>query len=86
MKVTRIDVEGCEGRYAQISRRQGSDTIQVRILTPDWPEGLVHRVRARGGEDEVRAAARDLHMTLEGHAGTRGDVQDYYDVLARFTD
>jgi len=46
----------------------------------------MHRVHARGGEDELHAAARNLHMTLEGRAGTHGDVQDYYDILARFTD
>lgn len=86
MRITRIDVEGREGRYAQVSRRQGDEAIEVLILTPQEPDGQVHRVRAHGGEDALRAAARDLHMALEGHAGTHGDVQAYYDVLARFTD
>ena len=86
MRITRIEVEGREGRYAQVSRRQGDDAIEVLILTPQEPDGKVHRVRARGGEDELRAAARNLHMVLEGHAGTHGDVRAYYDVLARFAD
>ena len=86
MRILRIDIEGRDGRYAQVSRRQGSAEIEVLILTPYQPDGKVHRVRARGGEDELRAAARSLHMTLEGHAGTHGDVQAYYDVLVRFAD
>ena len=86
MTKRREDHRGREGRYAQVARRRGSETIEVMVLTPYQPNGKVHRVRARGGEDELRAAARNLHMVLEGHAGTHGDVQAYYDVLVRFAD
>jgi len=86
MRITRIDIEGREGRYATVARRHGSKTIEVTVLTPQEPNGKAHRVRASGNEGELQAAARNLHMVLEGHAGTHGDVQAYYDVLVRFAD
>lgn len=89
MKVTRIDLEGRNGRYATISRKRGSQDIDVTILTPERPEGLPMQVAARGdetGEKVRRAFAGYLHRMLEGYDGTNSDVEGYYREVERFAD
>ena len=46
MRITRIDIEGREGRFATIARRQGSRWIEITILTPYQPQGKGHLVAA----------------------------------------
>ena len=86
MKITRIDIEGNNGRYATITRRTGSDRIEVTILTPGEPNGRMDSIPARSADPDFWSAARRLQIELDGHRGTNGDIQDYHDVLIRFAD
>jgi hypothetical protein len=89
MRVTRIDIEGRQGRYATICRRRGSPDIEVTVLTPERPEGAAMQVAARSdeaGEKVRRAFAGYLHRMLEGHDGTNSDIEDYYREIERFAD
>jgi len=89
MRITRIEIEGRQGRYATISRRHGSPDIEVTVLTPERPEGMPMQVAARGdetGEKVSRAFAGYLHRMLEGHEGTNSDIEGYYREVERFAD
>ena len=89
MRITRIEIEGRQGRYATITRRRGRSDIEVTVLTPRCPQGTLLTVTARGDEagEKVRRAFADyLHRMLEGREGTRGDVEDYCRELERFAD
>ena len=78
MRVTRIEIEGRQGRYATITRRRGCLDMEVTVLTPECPEGVPMQVAARGdetGEKVRRAFAGYLHRMLEGHdpVGPQGE-------------
>jgi len=36
MRITKIELEGCDGHYAIASRKRGSETIEVEILLPNY--------------------------------------------------
>jgi hypothetical protein len=88
MRITRIDIEGeTRGRFARITRREGSDFIEVQILCPGLERG--HCVAASnrdGGRDDQWSMAECLQETLDGYRGTNGDIHDYFSVLERFAD
>ena len=86
MRITRIDIEGRQGRYATITRRQGSRWIEVTILTPQKPDGKDHRIAADADESELWNQARNLQHALDGVVGTNGDIDGYYRELQRFAD
>jgi len=86
MRITRIDIEGREGRYATITRRKGSRWIEVTILTAYQPDGKDHRIAADADESELRNQARHLQHALDGVIGTAGDIDGYYRELQRFAD
>ncbi len=75
MRFTRIDVEGEKpGHYATMTRKQGSDLIEVEILTPGYVR--THQVVA-ASEDDQLSMAECLQDVLDGYPGTRGDIQPY---------
>jgi len=80
-----MDIEGGAGRYATITRKIGSDQIEVTILTPDTPDGRVHRVNARD-EKNVWSLAERLQRQLDGVRGTNSMIGDYHRELCRFAD
>lgn len=86
MRITRIELEGREGRYATITRRRGSQWIEITILTPDQPNGTDRRIAADAAEDKLWNQARDLHYAVEGCHGSNSDIHDYYCELQRFAD
>ena len=86
MRITRIDIEGRDGRYATITRRKGSRWIEVAILTAYQPDGKVHRLAADADESELWNQARNLQHALDGVIGTNGDIDGYYRELQRFAD
>ena len=86
MRITRIDIEGRQGRYATITRRQGSRWIEVTILMPQKPDGKDHRIAADADESELWNQARNLQHALDGVVGTNGDIDGYYRELQRFAD
>jgi len=89
MRITRIEIEGRQGRYATITRRRGSQNTEVTVLTPRCPAGPTMDIAARGDEvgEKVRPAfAGYLHRVLEGHEGTNGDIETYRVELERFAD
>jgi len=86
MRITRIDIEGREGRYATITRRKGCRWIEVTILTPYQPDGKDHRIAADADESELWNQARNLQHALDGVIGTTGDIDGYYRELQRFAD
>ncbi len=86
MRITKIEIEGREGRYATIARRRPGRWIEVTILTPYQPDGQIHRIAADAGEDDLWHQAANLQRTLDGVRGTGGDIDDYYRELQRFAD
>ena len=38
MRITKIELEGCDGHYAVASRKRDSETIEVEFLLPDYHE------------------------------------------------
>ena len=86
MRITKIEIEGREGRYATIARRRPGRWIEVTILTPYQPDGQIHRIAANADGDEFRRQARNLQTVLDGVRGTNGDIDDYLNELLRFAD
>jgi hypothetical protein len=89
MRITRIEIEGRKGRYATITRQRGKANIEVTVLVPEHPDGMLMQVAARGdetGEKVRRAFAGYLHRQLEEYEGTNGDIETYYQVIERFAD
>jgi hypothetical protein len=89
MRITKIEMEGRQGRYATLARKRGSRNIEVVVLTPERPEGMTMDVAARGddtGEKVRRAFAGYLHRMLEEYEGTNCDIECYYRELERFAD
>lgn len=85
MRTTRIDLEGHPGHYATITRKRGSDLIEVTILTPAMPEGRTHHVQA-DCEEDLWSMAECLQEQLDGVRGTNGDIYAYLCELQRFAD
>ena len=87
MRVTRIEIQGDakDGRFATITRKTGSEHIEVTIITPAMPDGQVHHVPS-DDKDEVIALARRVQETLDGVRGTNSMAYDYYLELERFMD
>ena len=85
MRTTRIDIEGRRGRYATVSRKDGSRTINITVLTPDRPDGKTAKANA-ANEDGQRCIAAWLHRELEGYEGAAGDVADYLRVIQTLAD
>jgi len=77
MRITRIDVEGEEGRYATMTSKRGAEFIEVEILVPEQPDGRVHRVQADCDED-LASMADCLRHELRG-----GDRTQYHQALRR---
>lgn len=85
MRITRIDLEGKTGHYATITRKRGSDRIEVTILIPSLPDGRVHHVQADCQED-LWSMAQCLQFHLDGSKGTNSMIHDYHRELQRFAD
>ena len=86
MKITRIDIQGdAADRYATVTRRKGSDQIEVTILAPDLPNGRVHHVQADCTKD-IWSMAECLQEQLDSHRGTFSDIYEYAGELKRFAD
>ena len=92
MRTTRIDIEGSRGRatifrsgsdiVVNVTRRAGKpdDTIRLGIGHEDsWLVGCRDHAAQQG-------LAVRLQKTLDGHAGTAGDVADYQRVIETFAD
>jgi hypothetical protein len=86
MRITRIDIEGRESRYATITRRKGCRWIEVTIITPCQPDGKDHRIAADADESELWNQARNLQHALDGVIGTTRAIDGYYRELQRFAD
>ena len=86
MRITRVDIEGRRGRLATITRKTGSDYIEVTILTPYQPQGEKHLVHAGADDEELWEQAKNLQTVLDGRLGTNGDIDGYYRELQRFAD
>lgn len=85
MRTTRIDLEGRPGHYAVISRKRESELIDVRMLTPDAPNGRDHHVQA-DSVDNIWSMAECLQFHLDGRRGTNSDIHGYFRELERFAD
>ena len=95
MRIARIDIEstgqqtladgtpGLPAAFASISRKRGSDTIDVELLTPG--NERTHHVQADCDED-IWSMAECLQYQLDGHKGTNSMIHDYLRVLQRFAD
>ncbi|MGE4157626.1 MAG: hypothetical protein AB7F75_00850 [Planctomycetota bacterium] len=80
MRITRIDVEGEEGRFALMTRKRGSEYIEVEILVPERPNGQVQHVQADCAED-IKSMADCLLHELRG-----GGRANYHQALRRLAD
>ena len=85
MRTTRIEVEGRAGHYATISRKRGTRSIDITMLTPDQPDGITIHADPTN-EDSQHYAAAWVHKRLEGYAGAAGDIADYLRVVQAFAD
>ncbi len=85
MRTTRIDLEGKTGHHATITRKPGSDQIEVTVLTPQFPNGKKHMVQA-DCEEDVWSMAECLQHHLDGVIGTNSMIHDYFRELSRFAD
>jgi len=85
MRITRIDFEGRPGRYATAVRKRRSDSIEVTILTPEFPDGREHSVLADCKED-IFSMAECLQHHLDGRRGTNSMIHDYYRELLKLSD
>jgi hypothetical protein len=77
MRITRIDVEGEAGRFANMTRKRGSEYIEVEVLVPERPNGRVHQVEA-SCEEDLASMADCLQQELRG-----GNRADYHQALSR---
>lgn len=80
MRITRINVEGEAGRFANMTRKRGSEHIEVEILVPERPNGRVHQVEA-SCEEDLASMANCLRHELRG-----GGRADYLQALRRLAD
>ena len=76
---------GLPRAFARISRRDtdASSYIDVTILTPDGERK--HSVHA-DCEEDIWSMAECLQRHLDGHVGTKSEINDYYRELQRFAD
>ena len=87
MRTTRVDVEGTRsGHYASITRKAGSDQIEVTILTPKLPNGLASQIDAGSSHEALWAFARHIQQHLDERHGSNSDVNEYFLELQRFAD
>jgi len=84
MRITRIEIEGQDGYFATIARSPDDQQIVITILTPRFPNGQERRIPADATEAEFLYQARDLQRTLDGFAGTSGDIASYHHQLRSF--
>jgi hypothetical protein len=92
MRTTRIDIEGDRGRATIF--RSGSDIVINVTRRSAKPDDTIRL--GIGHEDSWLVGCRDhaaqqglavrLQKTLDGHAGTAGDVADYQRVIETFAD
>ena len=85
MRITRIDIEGRPGHYAILSRKRGSDLIDVQILLPDLPGGRVHHPQA-DCPDDLWSMAECLQHHLDGHEGDETAIHTYFRVIKQLAD
>lgn len=69
--------------FATIHRIPGNDYLTVMIICPAGEHK--HRVQADCQED-IWAMAERLQYHLDGYAGTKSDIHDYYRILGYFMD
>jgi len=82
MRVTRIDVEGAQGKKAAV-RRQGD---RVAIEVPGSAGQVwTYEAGAQDGAEQGRLA-RLLQQKLDGHRGTEGDVAGYLRIIQMLAD
>jgi len=82
MRVTRIDVKGeARGRRAELTRDGGNVIASVCV------EGEVHsHIVGASQRDNLYEMARRVQHALDGHVGTNGDVEDYWQAIQRLAD
>ncbi len=89
MKITRIDFEGRDGRYATAQRKTDgknkTEMIVVTTMSPEHAVGRDHFVNAEC-EDDIFSMAECIQMFLDGYEGTNSDIHDYYLELLRLSE
>lgn len=85
MRYTRVDLEGKIDHYASMTRKRGSDTIEVEVLCPDVQRTHYVQAGADSREDQ-QSMAEGLQQILEGSKGSKAAVSEYYDALIRLAD
>lgn len=82
MRMTRIDVRGAApNRRAELTRDGGN------VIASVWVEGEVHsHVVGASRRDDLYEMARRVQHALDGHVGTNGDVEDYWQAIQRLAD
>jgi len=90
MRITSIELAGeieknskLPRALARITRKAGSDQIDVTILLPEGER--THHVQADSDED-IWSMAECLQYHLDGGKGTNSMIHDYYRELQRFAD
>ena len=93
MRITRIDLAGQTDNFAILTRKTGSEFIDVELLLACDGEGgrtegygtRKHHVQADDPDDQW-SMAEILQQALDGYEGTRGDVADYHRAVQMLAD
>ena len=89
MKITRIDFEGRDGRYATAQRKNNSNRMTeffvVTTMTPEHADGRDHFVNA-SCEEDIFSMAECIQLFLDGYEGTNSDIHDYYQKLLQLSE
>ena len=85
MRISKIEIEGRTGQFAEINRRRQSDLIHVRLLTTYAPNGRDHTVQA-DSPDDLWSMAECLQYHLDGHEGDETAIHAYFLVIKQLAD
>ena len=83
MRITRINLDGPTGEYAELTREGKEKFIKVVLMTSSGPR---HHSVQSDDRGDIWSMAEILHEALEGHTGRRSQIHEYDKVLRQLSD
>lgn len=83
MRYNQIQIEGEAGNFATLTRKRGSEYIEVEIIKPTGTRK--HMVQA-DDDGDIHSMADCLQHELDGYRGTNSERYDYRLVIERLSD
>ena len=82
MKITRIEIQnGSAYGLATATISREDEFIEIQVVNH---HGTTRHICDGSDEASVRHSAEWLQSRMDGCVGTRGDIEEYRDLLARF--